>query len=476
MNLCEPTEDFLSAAKSLLGDAGWRAGAEAAGYLTEPRGLYQGKAALVARPNSTQQAADLVRLCAGARVGIVPWGGGTGLVGGQVKPAGPTPVLLSLERLNRLRSVSRADEAMTLEAGATLAAAQAAAEAEDRLFPLSLASEGSCTVGGILSTNAGGVQVLRYGNARDLCLGLEVVTAQGEIWDGLSPLRKNNTGYDLRHLFIGAEGTLGIVTAATLKLFPRPRAWATGFAALASPAAGLALLARAQAASDGAVSAFELMPAFGLDLSLRFNPGTTSPLEAPAPWMALVEISGARPEPVAEALEAAFGAAWEAGEITDAAVAASEAQRQALWRLRESLSEAQKLEGGGIKHDVSLPPRRIPEFLEQAAALIERLAPGARPCPFGHMGDGNLHYNVLPPSLAEKAPFLARWREISEAVHDLVLSYGGSISAEHGIGRLKAQELARTADPAKMAMIRRIKGALDPLGILNPGVILPEAL
>lgn len=475
MNLCDPNEVFLSAAKRLLGDSAWREGGEAAGYLVEPRGLYQGRAALVARPDSTQGVADLIRLCAEARVGILPWGGGTGLVGGQVRTEGPACVVLSLERMRALRRLSPEDGALTIEAGATLAAAQEAAASADRLFPLSLASEGSCTVGGILSTNAGGVQVLRYGNARDLCLGLEVVTAQGEVWDGLSPLRKNNTGYDLRHLFVGAEGTLGVITAASLKLFPRPRAFAAGWAALASPAAALSVLARLQAASDGAVSAFELIPAFGLELSMRANPGIASPLAAPSAWMALAEVSGAREEPVAEALESAFAAAWEAGEISDAAIAASETQRKSLWLLRESLSEAQKLEGGGIKHDVSLPPRHIPEFLEKAAALVERMAPGARPCPFGHMGDGNLHYNVLPPSLAEKAPFLARWKEISEAVHDLVLTYGGSISAEHGIGRLKAGELARTADPAKMALLRRIKGALDPLGILNPGAILPEA-
>lgn len=474
MSLCEPTDEFLAAAKEILGDSGWRDGPDAERYLTEPRDRFHGRAALVARPETTQHLADLIRLCAQARVAVTPWGGGTGLVAGQVKPEGPRPVVVTLERMSRLRAISPEEGAMTIEAGATLHAAQEAAAAVDRLFPLSLASEGSCTVGGILSTNAGGVQVLRYGNARDLCLGLEVVTAQGEIWSGLSPLRKNNTGYDLRHLFIGAEGTLGIVTAATLKLFPRPRAWATGFASVASPQAAVSLLRRLQEAGEGALTAFELIPKMGLDLALRANPGTASPLAEPSAWMALVELAGPRQEPLTEALESALGAAMEAGEVFDATLAASESQRQTLWRLRESLSEAQKLEGGGIKHDVSLPIRRIPEFLEVGAALLQDLAPGCRPCPFGHLGDGNLHYNVLPPSLAQKEPFLARWEEISRAVHDLVLDLGGSISAEHGIGRLKVEELARTADPVKMALLRRVKTALDPLGILNPGAILAE--
>jgi FAD/FMN-containing dehydrogenase len=453
----------LERLKSAAGPGGWSDDPEElAPHLVEWRNRYRGQTPLLLRPSSPEQVAELVRICAEAEVGIVPQGGNTGLMGGQIPLQGE--VLLSLSRLDRVRAVDPVDNTMTVEAGCTLAAAQQAAAAAGRLFPLSLAAEGTCQVGGNLSTNAGGVHVLRYGNARELVLGLEVVTPDGTLWDGLRALRKDNTGYDLKHLFLGAEGTLGIITAAVVKLYPQHRHVQTVFAAVASPAAAVALLSHVRGASDDAVLAFELIPRFGLEIVTRHIPGAHDPLAAPSPWYVLLDLT--MPRPAAEAL---IAGALEAGLVTDATLASNPAQSAALWKLRESLSEAQKPEGGSIKHDVSVPVSRIPALVERVDAAVTALVPGIRPCPFGHVGDGNLHYNLSQPVDMAKAAYLAREEEVHQVVHDLVAALGGSISAEHGIGVAKREEIRRYKSPVEIALMRRIKEALDPRGIMNPG-------
>jgi len=361
---------------------------------------------------------------------------------------------------------------MTCEAGVILADAQRAADDAGRHFPLSLAPEGSCTIGGNLSTNAGGVAVLRYGNARELALGLEVVLADGRVLDMLRTLRKDNTGYDLKQLFIGAEGTLGVITATVLKLFAKPETVETAFVALRDPAAAVELLARLQSATGGSVSAFELMPRIGLDLVLAHIPQTADPLAAPAPWYVLIEATSGAAMPLRDAFEAALARAIDAGLASDAVVASSAAQRTALWRLRESMSEAQKHEGASIKHDVSVPVKDIPEFLRRGVALVETIVPGARPVPFGHLGDGNIHFNISVPKGGDGEAFLARWDEVSRAVHDLVHEFHGSISAEHGIGFMKRDELPRYKSAAEMDVMRALKRMLDPNDILNPGKVV----
>jgi FAD/FMN-containing dehydrogenase len=446
---------------------------EQAPYLREWRDLYVGRAALVVLPGSTREVSEVLAVANETGIGIVPQGGNTGLVGGQIPSASGNEVVLSLSRLNRVREMEPAGTAMIVEAGVTLAEAQNAAEAAGRLFPLSLPSEGSCEIGGVLATNAGGVGVLAYGNARALALGLEVVLADGQIWDGLKSLKKDNTGYDLRDLFIGSEGTLGVITAATLKLFPRPAEKATAFVALPDAASALALFAIAEARESERLTAFEFMNRLSIDLVLRHIPQTRPPLPEPAPWYALIEISS----PIADGsaglmLERLLGEAAETGAIADAVIAGSIAQAQALWRLRETISEAQKPEGGSIKHDISVPIARIPEFLQRAAALIEVECPGARPVTFGHFGDGNVHYNVSQPSGMDKAAFLALWERMSSRVHDLAATMDGSISAEHGIGQMKRAELRRFKSSIELDLMRRIKAAFDPKGILNPGKLL----
>jgi FAD/FMN-containing dehydrogenase len=441
-------------------------------YLTELRGLYEGCAALVLHPGSVHEVAKLVAIASEAGIGIVPQGGNTGLVGGQTPSPDGTQVVLSLGRLDAVRSVDAQDGTMVVEAGVTLANAQAAAERADRLFPLSLASEASCQIGGVLATNAGGVGVLAYGNARALTLGLEVVTADGKIWHGLRKLKKDNTGYDLRDLFIGSEGTLGIITAAVLKLFPRPAETAVALAALPNLEAVAALFRLAEARGHAGLTAFEFMSRFTLELVTKHVPNTRLPLPA-VPWYVLLEISSPEPGGLAEAtLQRLLVEATEAGSVSDAVVAATLAQTQALWRLRESASEAQRPEGGSIKHDVSVPVARIPEFVAAAGKAVEQVCRGARPVVFGHFGDGNVHYNVTQPPGMDKAAFLALWGSMSEAVHDVVASCDGSISAEHGIGQLKRQELLRFKSPLEMALMRKIKAAFDPKGILNPGKLL----
>lgn len=476
MNLTDPA--FAARVRDLLGAQGvMDEPAAMAPYLRDWRKRYQGAARLVARPASTAEVAALVRLCAEADVPIVPQGGNTGLCGGATPDESGAAVVLSLGRMNRLRGLDAANNTLTVEAGMTLAAVQAAADAADRLFPLSLAAEGSATIGGNLSTNAGGVAVLRYGNARDLVLGLEVVLADGRVWDGLRGLRKDNTGYDLKHLFIGAEGTLGIITAAVLKLFPRPRGQATALVALADPEAAVGLLELARAASGDGVTAFELIPRFALELVCAHVPGTADPLAAPSPWYVLLELSGGGDGAERLAGDAAqlLELALDKGLISDAVLAASEAQRQQLWRLRESISEAQALEGASVKHDVAVPVSAIPAFVAAGAGAVARLAPAARLCAFGHVGDGNLHFNISQPVGADGAAFLAGTGALTRAIHDLVTAHGGSISAEHGLGQLKAGEVDLYKQPLERELQRRIKAALDPRGLLNPGKMFPDS-
>ncbi|MCS0501146.1 FAD-binding oxidoreductase [Ancylobacter mangrovi] len=446
--------------------------ADMAPYLREERGLYQGRTAAVIRPGATEEVAFVVAACAEAGVPIVPQGGNTGLVGGQT-PFGE--LLLSLTRLDRIRNVDPVDMTMTVEAGVILDTVHHAAEDAGCLFPLHIASQGSCRIGGNLSTNAGGTAVLRYGNARELVLGLEVVLADGRVWNGLKRLRKNNAGYDLKQLFLGTEGTLGIITAAVLKLFPQPAQRSTAFLAVPGPGAALALLKRLRGEAGDALTTFELMAAFGVETVLKHMPGTVRPLAERYDWYVLAEFSApTRAFDLAALMEEGLGEAMEAGEVLDAVIAASEAQADALWRLREDMSEAQKHEGGSIKHDVSVPVSRVPEFLERALAAVTAALPGLRPCPFGHVGDGNIHFNLSQPEGMEKAAFIDMWETFNRIVHDIVTEMDGSIAAEHGIGRLKAHELVHYGDPVALDLMHRLKQALDPAGLLNPGKVIEE--
>jgi FAD/FMN-containing dehydrogenase len=443
-----------------------------ASHLVEPRGLYHGRALALVRPGSAQEIARVLKFCNEALIPVVPQGGNTGLVGGQTPDESGDQIVLTLQRMNRVREVDADGGAMIVEAGVTLAAAQAAAEAADRLFPLSLASEGSCTIGGNLSTNAGGVGVIAYGSMRDLALGLEVVLANGEIVNGLGKLRKDNTGYDLKDLFIGAEGTLGVIAAASLKLFPRPRAIATAFAGLASPHAALRLLSLARHFAGGGVTGFELLPRIGLDFVLRHAPGSRDPLAGRHEWYVLIELSSQLSAGLEDTLSQILQAAMEQGIVEDAAVAATLQQRKAFWRLREDMSDVQRAEGGSIKHDVSAPVGATADFIAEASKAVLAYLPEARIVAFGHLGDGNIHFNVSQPIGADKEEFLARWEAVNEIVHSIVARYQGSISAEHGIGRLKRELLKKTKDPAALSLMRAIKSALDPHGILNPGAVL----
>jgi FAD/FMN-containing dehydrogenase len=440
-------------------------------YLREWRDMYEGRASIVLRPGCTEEVSQILALAHAHGLPVVPQAGNTGLVGGQISMRGE--ILLSVARLKRVRALDAAGYTMTVEAGLTLAEAQAAAESVNRLFPLSLPSEGTCQIGGNLGTNAGGVGVLAYGNARQLVLGLEVVLADGRIWHGLNALKKDNTGYDLRDLFIGSEGTLGIITAAVLKLFSRPAETATAIVALPGLDRALTLFGLAQDAAGSTLTAFEFMPRIVLDFVLAHAPGTRDPFDAPHPWYALMQISGAKPDGTADrVLSEVLEAGAEQRHVTDARLAASLTQARDFWRLRESISEAQKPEGGNIKNDVSVPIAAIPTFVARANALVERLCPGARPLAFGHFGDGNVHYNISQPVGMAKTEFLARWDDIVHGVHELVVEMGGSISAEHGIGQMKRAELARVKGDVALDLMRRIKSALDPKGILNPGKVL----
>ncbi len=442
-------------------------------HLLDQREKYLGKSAILVRPANTEDVASVIRLCAEMRVPIVPQGGNTSMVGGSVPDESGDAIILSLSHMAAIREVDAANYALCAEAGCVLADLQAAAADVDRLLPLSLAAKGSCLIGGNISTNAGGTNVLRYGMARDQVLGLEVVLPDGRIWNGLRALRKDNTGYDLKQLFVGAEGTLGIVTAAMLKLSPIPRSTCTAWLAVPDPEAALALLARAREASGDTVSAFELEARRCVDFVLRHIPGTSDPLAQPYDWYVLVELtSPASDAGLDEVMATILEGAMADGLVLDGTIAASEAQAQALWALRENVSEAQKPEGGSIKHDVSVPVSRVPEFLRRATALVEQTIPGARPVPFGHAGDGNIHFNVSQPEGADKQAFLARWEELNTVVHDLVMEMGGSFSAEHGIGQLKRAALAHYRQPVEMEMMRAIKTALDPHGLMNPGKVI----
>lgn len=441
-----------------------------AGYFTEPRGRWHGQGLVVA-PGTTQEVVQIVRACADARVGVVPYGGGTGLVGGQILQDGPKPVVLSLERMNQIRNVHADENTMVVDAGVVLADIQAAAAKIDRLFPLSLASEGSARIGGLLSTNAGGVNVLRYGNARAQCLGLEVVRPDGTVWNGLTRLRKDNTGYDLRDLMIGAEGTLGVITGAVLKLAPRPGSVATAMLAVPSPRAALDLLALAGLHLGDTISAFELIHRQGLEFLSEVGPVVKSPFADPPEWMTLIDIGMPGGADATSALSDLFETAMDAGLVHDGVLAQSEADRQRLWAVRELIPEANRRVGSVSSHDISLPLSVVPKFIRNAAEAVEKIGNFRINC-FGHLGDGNLHYNVFPLAGRNRDDHLNQRDQIKSTLHDMAHAFGGSVSAEHGIGRLKTADLERYSDPAKLAMIRAIKIALDPAGIMNPGAIL----
>jgi D-lactate dehydrogenase (cytochrome) len=444
--------------------------AEQEHYLVEGRNLYRGTSPAVLRPGSVAEVAAILKLASETGTPIVPQGGNTGLVGGQIPQGGE--IVLSLTRLDRIREVDATSNTMTCESGVVLMKAQQAAADADRLFPLSLAAEGSCTIGGNLSTNAGGTGALAYGVARDLVLGLEVVLADGRVLNVLNKLKKDNTGYDLKNLFIGAEGTLGIITAAVLKLFPRPRSVETAFIGVPSPHAALDLLNLVQSRTGGAATTFELMNRLAIQVAVKHGPGCRDPLATPQPWYVLLELSSSETSGLRETMESVLAAAVEAGLVTDATIAVSLEQRQAFWKLREVLPEAQKPEGGSIKHDVSVPVAHVPDFLVEADAAVEALIPGARPLPFGHMGDGNIHYNVTQPIGADREAYLKRWYDMNAAVHAVVKKYNGSISAEHGIGVMKRRLLPEVKDPVAMDLMRTLKRTFDPKGILNPGKVL----
>jgi FAD/FMN-containing dehydrogenase len=469
-----PSPETLARMKEIVGAKGFLDDADdMAPYLVERRELYHGRAAAVLRPQSTAEVSALMKIAHETGTPVVPQGGNTGLVGGQVPFETGDEIVLSLGRMNRIVAADALNNTLTVEAGVTLAAAQEAAAKMELLFPLSLASEGSCQIGGNLSTNAGGTAVLRYGNARDLALGLEVVLANGDVWDGRKGLRKDNTGYDLKQLFIGSEGTLGIITGAVLKLFPRPRAVETAFVAVPSVEAAVTLLRLADAASGGLVTGFELMPRIGVDFVVKHVPGAVDPLGAPSKWYVLLELSsGEAGGGLRETLEKLLLSEVVGTVVSDAVIAVSDAQRRQLWKLRESMSDVQRLEGGSIKHDVSVPVSSIGDFIERATKAVEKEIPGIRPVPFGHVGDGNIHFNLTQPVGADKAGFLARWDEMSAIVHGIVRELNGSISAEHGIGRMKRDEIAATKSPVEIETMRAVKRALDPKGILNPGKVV----
>ncbi len=450
-----------------------REASDLAPHLVENRGLYHGTSPLLLRPSTTQEVAAIMKLASESRTAIVPQTGNTGLVGGQTPRSGASDVILSLDRMNRVRDIDPVANVIVVDGGCILDEVHKAAEKVERMFPLSLGSQGSCRIGGNLATNAGGTAVLAYGNMRQLCLGLEVVLPTGEIWDGLRRLKKDNTGYDLRDLFIGSEGTLGIITGAVLKLFPKPLGHQVAFAGLKSPADALKLFERASTLCGSALTGFELMPRIGVEFTAKHIPGVRDPLETPHPWYALIDISSSDSAETAQTMvETLFEQGFEADIVQDAVIASSEGQRQALWHMRESMSDAQKPEGGSIKHDVSVPVSHVPAFMDEAESAVLRAIPDARICAFGHMGDGNIHYNISQPVGADKSAFLARWREINEIVHGIVLSFGGSISAEHGIGQLKRDELAAIRPAIEMELMRRIKTAFDPAGIMNPGKVV----
>ncbi|HEV7434249.1 MAG TPA: FAD-binding oxidoreductase [Pseudorhizobium sp.] len=466
--------DLLQRFASIVGDANaLRNEADIAPRLAENRGLFRGTSPMVLKPATTEEVGQILTLATETRTPIVPQTGNTGLVGGQTPRGDGNELILSLERMSRIRDIDPVANVIVADGGAILSDVQRAAQDVQRLFPLSLGSEGSCRIGGNLSTNAGGTAVLAYGNMRQLCLGLEVVLPTGEIWNGLRRLKKDNTGYDLRDLFIGAEGTLGVITGAVLKLYPQPLGHQVALAGLASPADALRLFEKASNLCGTALTGFELMPRIGIEFTTRHIPGVRDPLSEPHPWYALIDISTSDSAETAETMMQSL-LEWgvETGLLRDAIIASSISQQKALWHMRESMSDAQKPEGGSIKHDISVPVSSIPSFMEKADKAVLAVMPDARICAFGHLGDGNIHYNISQPVGADKTDFLARWREMNEIVHGIVLSLNGSISAEHGIGQLKRDELARIRPQIEIDLMRRIKRAFDPANIMNPGKVL----
>jgi FAD/FMN-containing dehydrogenase len=442
-------------------------------YVHEPRGLYGGRTPLVLRPGSVEEVSRIMRLATETRTAIVPQSGNTGLVGGQQPDLSGRQVVLSLARLDRIREIDVHSNTITAEAGVILQNLQEAAEAADRLFPLSLASQGTCRIGGNLSSNAGGTGVLAYGNARELCLGVEVVMPNGDVFDDLRKLKKDNTGYDLKDLFVGGEGTLGVITAAVLKLFPRPRGNEVAWIGLDSPQKALELFNLALDKAGGGLTAFELIQSIILDFTIRHIPDSAAPLATACPWYVLMQVSSGRSAEDARGLiEEILADGLERGLIADATLAANLAQAATLWRLRETMPDSQKPEGASIKHDISVPVAAIPEFIERASKVVQQVVPGARVVCFGHMGDGNLHFNISQPEGADGAAFLERYHDMNGAVHKVVRALSGSISAEHGIGTLKREELIATAPPVAIDLMRRVKQVFDPLGIMNPGKVI----
>lgn len=472
------TDDLLKALRTELGERGLLTEpSDVARYCVDWRGLYQGRTPAVMRPANTAEVAAAIHLCGEHGMAVVPQGGNTSMVGGAVPAEDGCQIVLSLERMRKVRDIDPVDLSMEIEAGATLKAAQDAAAEAGCLLPLSISSEGSAQIGGALATNAGGNNTVRYGNARDLVLGLEVVLADGQAWNGLRRLRKDNTGYCLRQLFVGSEGTLGVITAAVLKLAPRPREIEVALCGVGSPAAALTLFSRLQARDPASIQAFEYMSGVGVAMVLKHIDSSSLPLATPAPHYALVELATPREgADLRGMLEAVLTEALQAGLVIDAVIAESEAQRAALWRLREEHSEAQKREGASVKNDVSVPVSRVPELIERATAACERLVPGIRAVPFGHLGDGNVHFNLEQPEGADAAAFLARDHEIMDAVNEVVRALGGSFSAEHGIGRLKPYMMPTWRGGPELDLMWRIKRAFDPAGLFNPGKVLPGPL
>lgn len=442
-------------------------------YLIEQRDLYNGRSPLVLRPASTQEVSQILKLAHETSTPVVPQGGNTGLVGAQTPDETGTAIVLALGRMNKIRSLDPIGNLVTVEAGVILKNLQDEVDKAGRLFPLSLGAEGSCQIGGNLGANAGGTAVLAYGNMRELCLGVEVVLPNGEILNDLRYVKKDNTGYDLKDLFIGSEGTLGIITAAVLKIFPQPKGKGVSYAGLRSLDDVLRLFQLATEHAGPLLTGFELMPRMGVEFTSRHVDGVRDPLETPHDWYALIDISSSRSEEDARTtLETILGEAFEADILQDAAIAESVAQAHSFWKMREEMSWAQKPEGGSIKHDISVPVASIPAFIKEADAAVLEIVPGARIVCFGHIGDGNLHYNISQPMDADKAEFLSHWGEMNHRIHTIVASYGGSISAEHGIGQLKRDELAYFKDAQALELMRRIKQAVDPKGIMNPGKVL----
>jgi FAD/FMN-containing dehydrogenase len=477
MNIVQPTTpppalstDLIAKFRKIVGDKyAVTDPADIAPYTTEERGIFHGHSPLVLRPGSTEEVAAICKLANEHRIALVPQGGNTGLVGGQTPHNGE--VVISMKRMDRIREVDAASNTMTCDAGVVLQVAQQRAAVVDRLFPLSLGAEGSCTIGGNLSTNAGGTTALAYGVAREMALGVEVVLADGRVLNLLSKLKKDNTGYDLRNLFIGAEGTLGIITAATLKMFPKPRAIETAYVGLKSPADALKLLSLSRNEAAGTLTSFELLSEISVDFSIRHGIDMRDPLESKHPWYVLMELSSPRDD-ARSTLEAILEKGMEAGIVDDAVIAANLSQRQAFWKLRDEMSAAQKPEGGSIKHDISVPVAAVPDFIAEADAAVVKLIPGSRPVSFGHLGDGNIHYNVSQPVGGSASDFLDRWHEVNKVVFDIVIRMGGSISAEHGIGVLKRDELPDVKDKTAIELMRAFKAMLDPHGIMNPGKVL----